>query len=83
MKIVKEIFIAPIKYYKYCLNPLLPNSCHYTPSCSAYMQQAIAKRGVVTGIALGTYRVLRCNPFSKGGFDPVKNNYKGNAKWLL
>ncbi len=47
------------------------------------MQQAIVKRGVLVGIILGIYRILRCNPFSKGGFDPVKNNYKGNAKWLL
>ncbi len=83
MKIIKKAFIAPVKYYKYCLNPLLPNNCRYTPSCSAYMQQAINKRGVVGGIILGAYRILRCNPFSKGGFDPVKNNYKGKAKWLL
>ena len=83
MKIIKKAFIAPVKYYKYCLNPLLPNNCRYTSSCSAYMQQAINKRGVVSGIILGAYRILRCNPFSKGGFDPVKNNYKGKAKWLL
>ena len=83
MKIIKKAFIAPVKYYKYCLNPLLPNNCRYTPSCSAYMQQAINKRGVVSGIILGAYRILRCNPFSTGGFDPVKNNYQGKAKWLL
>ena len=71
MKILKKIFNLPIKYYKYCLN--------HVP----YMQQAIVKRGVLVGIILGIYRILRCNPFSKGGFDPVKNNYKGNAKWLL
>ena len=59
MKIIKKAFIAPVKYYKYCLNPLLPNNCRYTPSCSAYMQQAINKRGVVSGIILGAYRILR------------------------
>lgn len=47
------------------------------------MQQAIVKRGIIVGFFLGVYRILRCNPFSKGGFDPVKNNYKGKAKWLL
>ena len=83
MKIIKKVFIAPVKYYKYCINPLIPNNCRYTPSCSAYMQQAINKRGVFLGIFLGLFRILRCNPFSKGGVDPVKNNYKGNAKWLL
>lgn len=83
MNFFKKLVIAPVKYYKYCLNPLMPNSCRYKPSCSAYMQQSITKRGIIVGFILGIYRIMRCNPFSKGGFDPVKNNYKGKAKWLL
>ncbi len=47
------------------------------------MGQAIAKRGYLKGSAMGAARILRCNPFSKGGYDPVKDDLKGNAKWLL
>lgn len=47
------------------------------------MIEAIEKRGVITGTAMGVWRILRCNPFSKGGFDPVKDNLKGKAKWLI
>lgn len=79
----KKIALMPIKFYKACINPLLMSNCKYTPSCSAYMSQAIVKRGFVTGFGLGVYRLLRCNHFSKGGFDPVKNDYKGKAKWVL
>ena len=80
---IKNITLLPIKFYKSCINPLLPSNCKYTPSCSAYMSQAIVKRGVFVGFILGLWRILRCNPLSKGGFDPVKINYKGRAKWLL
>lgn len=83
MNIIKNIFSLPIIFYKICINPLLPTNCPYTPSCSAYMAQAIERKGVIKGIFLGIWRILRCNPFSKGGFDPLKVNYKGRAKWLL
>lgn len=83
MNKIKNVFLMPIKFYKACINPLLLSNCKYVPSCSAYMSQAIMKRGVIRGILLGTYRLLRCNHFSKGGFDPVKNDYKGKAKWIL
>lgn len=72
-----------VKYYKCCINPLLPNMCKHIPSCSAYMGQAIKKYGFAKGSAMGTCRLLRCNPFSRGGFDPPKDDFKGNAKWLL
>jgi putative membrane protein insertion efficiency factor len=49
-----------------------PPMCRFKPSCSEYMAQAIQKHGVMRGIALGCWRIMRCNPFSKGGFDPVK-----------
>jgi len=72
-----------IKYYKLFINPVFPNSCRHTPSCSAYMGQAIRKKGFICGSAAGVRRLIRCNPFSQGGFDPVKDNLKGNEKWLL
>ena len=74
---------AFLSYYKNFINPLLPNSCIYTPSCSAYMGQAIQKHGYFLGIPRGILRILRCNPWAKGGYDPVKDNFRGKAKWLL
>ncbi|MBD5086570.1 MAG: membrane protein insertion efficiency factor YidD [Clostridiales bacterium] len=72
-----------IQYYKKFINPIMPHVCKHTPSCSAYMGQAVKRYGHLKGGIMGTLRILRCNPFSKGGFDPVKDDYKGNAKWLL
>lgn len=72
-----------IQYYKLFVNPLIGSRCRHIPSCSAYMGQAIAKRGFVKGSLMGTARILRCTPFSKQEFDPVKDDLKGNAKWLL
>lgn len=69
--------------YKRYYNPLFAGRCKYTPSCSAYMVQAVKKRGFFVGVFLGIWRILRCNPFSKGGFDPVKDDLRGRAKWLL
>lgn len=69
--------------YKQYYNPVLGGRCKYTPSCSSYMVQAVKKRGFLCGFVLGIWRILRCNPFSKGGFDPVKDNLRGRAKWLL
>ncbi len=65
----KIIFITPIKLYKKIISPIFPNSCRFYPTCSEYMILAIEKYGVLYGILKGIYRVLRCNPFSKGGID--------------
>ncbi len=68
---IKKIAIFPIKMYKKCISPLLGDNCRYYPSCSSYMIEAIEIHGVIKGLFLGIYRILRCNPFSKGGHDPV------------
>jgi putative membrane protein insertion efficiency factor len=70
--VVREAGIALIKGYKRFVSPMLPPSCRFTPSCSIYTLQAIEKYGLLKGILMGTWRILRCHPFSKGGFDPVK-----------
>ena len=72
-----------IAIYKRFYNPLFANSCKYVPSYSAYMVQAIKKRGYLVGTMMGLWRLVRCNPFSRGGYDPVKDNFRGKAKWLL
>lgn len=68
----REAGMALIKGYKRFVSPMLPPSCRFTPSCSIYTLQAIEKYGLLKGILMGTWRILRCHPFSRGGFDPVK-----------
>ena len=54
------------------ISPMYPPRCKYIPTCSQYAVEAIEKYGVIKGGLMSTWRILRCNPFSKGGFDPVK-----------
>jgi putative membrane protein insertion efficiency factor len=56
---------------------LLPDACRFTPSCSHYAVEAVQRRGPIIGLALATWRVLRCNPLSKGGYDPVVKSVPG------
>lgn len=72
-----------ILFYKKYVSGTIHAACKFTPTCSMYAYDAIEKYGVIRGIILGTARIIRCNPFSKGGFDPVKENLRGNAKWSL
>lgn len=69
---VKKILIGLIKFYRKKISPMSPAKCKYIPSCSQYALEAIEKYGVIKGGMMATWRILRCNPFSKGGFDPVK-----------
>lgn len=72
---MKAIFIKMILFYQKRLSPLISSTgikCKYYPSCSEYTKQAIEKYGAVKGTILGIHRILRCNPFSKGGYDPLK-----------
>ena len=72
-----------ILFYKRYISGSLHTKCRYTPTCSMYTLDAIEKYGCIRGIGMGTKRILRCNHFSKGGFDPVKENLRGIAKWTL
>ncbi len=71
----KKILIAPILFYKKCISPLLPPSCRYYPTCSTYMIEAIKKHGAFLGLVMGCSRILRCNPFVRGGYDPVPDYF--------
>lgn len=63
---------APVRLYRLALSPLLGPACRFHPTCSAYMIEALEKRGVVKGLFLGLRRLLSCHPWSgKGGIDPV------------
>ena len=68
---MKNILIAMIRFYQKFLSPLKHTRCPYTPPCSQYGLEAIQKYGAVKGSLLACWRILRCNPFSKGGYDPV------------
>lgn len=68
---MKHVMIWLIRLYQKYISPLKPPCCRFTPTCSAYALEAFKKRGFFVGFALSFWRVLRCNPFSKGGYDPV------------
>lgn len=70
-----KLFIFPIRLYQKFISPCFPRRCRYYPTCSAYAVTAIKKHGAVKGIILGSYRLLRCNPFSKGGIDYVPDKF--------
>jgi putative membrane protein insertion efficiency factor len=69
--ILRRIVTAPIRFYTRFISPGLPSRCKYEPSCSRYAVQAIEEFGILRGLVLATWRLLRCNPLSNGGFDPV------------
>ncbi len=68
---MKRVLILGVRAYQVGLSPLLPASCRYYPSCSAYAIEAIEKHGAVRGAWLAARRILRCHPFRAGGYDPV------------
>ncbi len=68
---MKRIMLALIKFYQGAISPYLPRSCRYTPTCSQYAVEAIMKYGALKGGWMAFLRILRCNPFHKGGYDPV------------
>jgi putative membrane protein insertion efficiency factor len=68
---MRKLVILFIRAYQYLISPLSPPTCRFTPSCSHYTIEAIEKHGVVKGGWLGLKRLLRCNPWNSGGYDPV------------
>jgi putative membrane protein insertion efficiency factor len=71
MSLARSIAIAPIRFYQRVISPALPRRCKYHPTCSAYALQAVERYGILRGAVLAVWRLLRCNPFSHGGYDPV------------
>lgn len=71
MKLAGKAAALPVRFYRRWLSPLKPPMCRFSPTCSAYAVEALEVHGVVKGLALATWRLLRCQPFCKGGYDPV------------
>lgn len=72
---MKRFLLALIAAYRRWLSPALPRRCRYEPTCSAYAATSIRRYGVLRGTLLAGWRLLRCNPFSHGGFDPVPERF--------
>ncbi|MCX7795904.1 MAG: membrane protein insertion efficiency factor YidD [bacterium] len=68
---MKRLILALIRFYKLFISPMLGRNCRFYPTCSEYTYQAIEKYGLSKGILLGIRRILRCNPFNPGGYDPL------------
>jgi uncharacterized protein len=73
VKTIRRAVTAPIRVYQRFLSPALAPRCKYEPSCSRYAVQAIERYGILRGSVLAAWRLLRCNPWSHGGHDPVEH----------
>jgi putative membrane protein insertion efficiency factor len=71
MTTVRRVAVLPIRLYQRLISPAFGSRCKYYPSCSEYAAQAIERFGILRGLVLAGWRLLRCNPWSHGGFDPV------------
>ncbi len=67
----RHVFLLPIRAYQRFISPGLPDRCKYDPTCSEYAVQAVGRFGILRGVVLAGWRLLRCNPWSHGGYDPV------------
>ena len=69
---MRQLVIEILRIYKRWISPILPSACRFHPTCSEYMAEAVAKYGIVRGVGMGLWRLMRCHPFHAGGFDPVR-----------
>lgn len=72
LKLPGICLIALFRGYQYLISPLFPPACRFVPSCSQYAIEAVTKYGALRGTLLALWRIVRCHPFSRGGYDPVK-----------
>jgi putative membrane protein insertion efficiency factor len=73
MNSVRRLFVLPIRGYQHLFSPAYGDRCKYYPSCSEYAAQAVERFGILRGLVLAGWRLLRCNPWSYGGYDPVED----------
>ncbi|HUK55114.1 MAG TPA: membrane protein insertion efficiency factor YidD [Nitrospiria bacterium] len=69
---MKHVLIGMIKCYKWTVSPFLPRACRFTPTCSCYAMESLQRHGMVKGLLYTVVRILKCQPFHPGGYDPVK-----------
>jgi uncharacterized protein len=71
-RVARAVAVAPITVYRSVISPAIPRRCKYEPTCSRYAVEAIREYGILRGLVLAAWRLLRCNPWSHGGYDPVE-----------
>jgi uncharacterized protein len=71
-RLLRTVATAPIVIYQRVISPAIPRRCKYEPTCSRYAVEAIGRYGILRGLVLAAWRLLRCNPWSHGGYDPVE-----------
>jgi putative membrane protein insertion efficiency factor len=74
-RVARAVVSAPILVYRRVLSPAFPRRCKYEPTCSRYAVDAIGEYGILKGVVLAGWRLLRCNPWSYGGYDPVEDQH--------
>ena len=72
VQVPRRVLILLVRLYQLALSPLLGGQCRFRPTCSEYFIEAVEKRGALVGSLMGLWRICRCNPFTQGGYDPVK-----------
>lgn len=75
-RVLIELALFPVKFYRKAISPYIGPHCKYRPTCSQYALEALREWGIFAGTGLTVWRLLRCNPFSKGGYDPVPKRKK-------
>ncbi|HTW30535.1 MAG TPA: membrane protein insertion efficiency factor YidD [Candidatus Sulfotelmatobacter sp.] len=78
-RILQRAVLQLLRAYKWAISPLLPPACRYVPTCSEYAMEAVERHGVLRGALMSAWRLLRCHPFAKGGYDPVPQS--GTDRW--
>lgn len=73
MNTLRQTVLFPVRLYQRVISPALPRHCKYEPTCSSYASQAVQRYGILRGLVLAGWRLLRCNPWSHGGYDPVES----------
>jgi len=77
-----DLLLYLLRGYKWAISPMFLPACRYVPSCSEYAMEAVERYGALRGIAMAAWRVLRCHPFAKGGYDPVVKEHNSSAACL-
>lgn len=75
---MKHLMCMPIRFYQVIVRPILPSSCRFHPSCSAYAIDAIEAYGIIRGLLTACFRLCRCHPYSQGGYDPIPEKRENN-----
>jgi len=79
MTLLQKFVLSLLRGYKWVVSPMFPPACRYVPTCSEYAMDAVAHHGVARGSLMAVWRLLRCHPFVRGGYDPVSFSGKSRA----